>query len=275
MRALILGSEGQIGAHLSNYLLDHGWGVAGIDIENDPNCDLRGTEDSDPWMEVAFSDADIVYFLAFDVGGSEYLKDYQNSYEFIDNNTRLMQHTFHLLKKTETPFVFASSQMSNMNHSSYGVLKRLGEFYTRSLGGINVKFWNVYGIEHDPKKFHVITDFINMARRGEIRMRTDGLEQRQFLYADDCSKALAILGKKYQVIDHTIDYDVTSYEWVSVGEIARTVQKVVNPDATIVPGTGTDTVQGVRNEPNRSMIGMWHVDTELEDGIRKVANGML
>ena len=56
-----------------------------------------------------------------------------------------MAQTFGFLEKYKKPFVFASSQMSNMSYSPYGVLKRVGELYTRSLKGLTVKFWNVYG----------------------------------------------------------------------------------------------------------------------------------
>jgi nucleoside-diphosphate-sugar epimerase len=49
----------------------------------------------------------------------------------------------------------------------------------------------VYGKEHDEEKSHVITDFIKMAKQdGVIKMRTDGTESRQFLYADDACEAL-------------------------------------------------------------------------------------
>ena len=71
-----------------------------------------------------------------------------------------MANAFGLIEKYKKPFVFASSQMSNMSYSPYGVLKRVGELYTKSLGGLIVKFWNVYGIEKDMNKAHVITDFI-------------------------------------------------------------------------------------------------------------------
>ena len=50
--------------------------------------------------------------------------------------------------------------MSNMSFSSYGILKKIGENLTSSLGGLNVRFWNVYGYETDFEKSHVITDFI-------------------------------------------------------------------------------------------------------------------
>ena len=78
-----------------------------------------------------------MYFLAFDVGGSHYLKKYQHTFQFIDNNTRLIANAFGLIEKYNKPFVFASSQMSNMSYSPYGVLKRVGELYTKSLRWID------------------------------------------------------------------------------------------------------------------------------------------
>ena len=63
-----------------------------------------------------------------------------------------MNFTFDSLKKYNTPFIFASSQMSNMNDSSYGILKRIGEKYTKCLNGKIVKFWNVYGIQKNSIK---------------------------------------------------------------------------------------------------------------------------
>ena len=102
-------------------------------------------------MRQAIKRADFVHFLAFDVGGSTYLAKYQNTFDFIHNNMKLMTNTFELLREYNKPFIFASSQMSNMSFSIYG-LKAMGERYARVLGGLTVKFWNVYGIEHDPEK---------------------------------------------------------------------------------------------------------------------------
>ena len=135
--------------------------------------------------------SDFVFFLAFDVGGSHYLKKYQHTFKFINNNTRLMANAFGYIEQYNKPFVFASSQMSNMSYSPYGVMKRVGELYTKSLNGLIVKFWNVYGIEKDMEKAHVITDFIRKGfETGVIDMMTDGTEAREFLYAEDCCEAL-------------------------------------------------------------------------------------
>ena len=43
--------------------------------------------------------------------------------------------------------------MASMPHSSYGIVKALGEKYTISLGGVIAKFWNIYGIEKNLEKY--------------------------------------------------------------------------------------------------------------------------
>ena len=81
--------------------------------------------------------------------------------------------------------------MSNMSFSPYGVLKMLENFIPNHFLGLIVKFWNVYGIEKDIEKAHVITDFIRKGfQERNFQMLTDGYEEREFLYAEDCCEAL-------------------------------------------------------------------------------------
>ena len=147
MRVAILGSSGQIGAYLTKYLTKKGYQVREFDIVNSYHEDM--THIPNPFLRNVIMDSDFVFFLAFDVGGSNYLRKYQHTFKFIDNNTRMMANVFGHLADYKKPFVFASSQMSNMSYSPYGVMKRVGELYTKSLGGLIVHFWNVYGIEKD------------------------------------------------------------------------------------------------------------------------------
>ena len=105
-----------------------------------------------------------------------------------------MEYTFQAIHDSGKPFIFVSSQMANLSFSPYGALKVVGEHYTRALGGIIVKLWNVYGVETDMEKSHVITDFIHKAKNTRcIDMITDGTESRQFLHAEDCSRCLLTL----------------------------------------------------------------------------------
>jgi len=277
MKITILGSAGQIGAYLLNYLRDKGHEVTGIDVVNGPENDLRITPNS--YVENIIKDSDFVFFLAFDVGGSRYLKKYQHTFDFINNNTRLMANTFKLLDKYKKRFVFASSQMSNMSYSPYGVMKRVGELHTTALKGLIVKFWNVYGIENDHEKAHVITDFIKKGfEEGEFEMLTDGTEERQFLYAEDCCEALEIVMESYTDFKSEDPLHITSFNTTTIKEVASIINgcfNLINKPIKIKPGIAKDSVQmNKKNEADTYIISWWMPKTTIDKGIVKVFNAM-
>ena len=277
MKITILGSAGQIGAYLLDYLRDKGHEVTGIDIVNGPENDLRITPNS--CVEDAIKDSDFVFFLAFDVGGSRYLKKYQHTFDFINNNTRLMANTFNLLNKYKKRFVFASSQMSNMSYSPYGVMKRVGELHTTALKGLIVKFWNVYGIENDHEKAHVITDFIKKGfEEGEFEMLTDGTEERQFLYAEDCCEALETIMECYSDFKSIDPLHITSFHNDSIKSVAEIIQGqfgLIGKEVKIKPGIAKDSIQmDKRNEADLYITGWWLPKTTLDQGIAKVFDAM-
>ena len=193
-KILILGSEGQIGGHLVDYFKNKKkYEILKFDIISGNSFDLRNFNNRK--LEKNIKESNFVFFLAFDVGGSRYLKRYQKTFDFMINNLLIMSNVFRLLKKHKKKFIFASSQMSNMDFSPYGTLKRLGEEVTKSLNAVYVKFWNVYGVENDIEKSHVVTDFVLKAlKKKHINMLTDGKESREFLFADSriTSKSLGV-----------------------------------------------------------------------------------
>ena len=276
-RILVLGSSGQVGAYLTDYLRKKGNEVFEFDVTNGPNQDLTTIPNGQ--LEALIYLSDFVYFLAFDVGGSHYLKKYQHTFKFIDNNTRLMANAFGLIEKYNKPFVFASSQMSNMSYSPYGVLKRVGELYTRSLGGLIVKFWNVYGIEKDMDKAHVITDFIRKGfESGDIDMMTDGTEAREFLYAEDCCEALETVMQSYAKLTSDDELHITSGVYTTVLEIASEIKSLfssIGKEITITPAQSKDEVQkDARNEPDTYIKKFWEPKTSVPDGLKKVFEEM-
>ena len=278
MNITILGSAGQIGAYLSDYLKDKGHHVSNVDIVNGVQFDLRVTPST--VVENAIQYADFVFFLAFDVGGSRYLKKYQHTFEFVNNNTRMMANTFRLLGKHKKRFVFASSQMSNMSYSPYGVMKRVGELHTTALKGLTVKFWNVYGIENDMEKAHVITDFIRKGfEDGQFEMMTDGTEERQFLYAEDCCEALETVMENYTDFKPEDPLHITSFRSETIKEVASIIKGCFaidgNYDIEIKPGLAKDSVQmDKRNEADNYILNWWVPKTTIDVGIRKVYNEM-
>ena len=273
-KILILGSGGQIGSHLSIYLKKK-YKVLKFDLATNNSEDLR--IDNNVKFISLVKQSDFIFFLAFDVGGSRYLKKYQNSYNFLMNNVSIMKNTFQVIKRFKKRFIFASSQMSNMSFSTYGVLKKIGEDITKSLGAISVRFWNVYGIEKNLEKSHVITDFILKAiKNKKINMLTNGNEKRDFLYADDCCHGLLIIMKKYndlkrqEIID--LNYGVYT-KIINVAKIVRNIFKEHSVDIKIIKGRQIDEVQKNKiNKSNNLLIKYWKPRISLKNGIQKIFN---
>ena len=277
MKVAILGSSGQIGAYLTEYLRKKGHEVIEFDKTNNSTQDLTRIPNYN--LHGVIMEADFVFFLAFDVGGSHYLKKYQHTFGFLDNNARMLTNVFGKLSEFKKPFVFASSQMSNMSYSPYGVMKRVGELYTKSLNGLIVKFWNVYGIEKDMEKAHVITDFIKKGfETGTIDMMTDGTEQREFLYAEDCCEALETVMHQYDDFTSDSDIHITSFTNTTILEIGKIIQglfRSIDKKVTLNPAQAKDEVQkDARNEANPYIRKWWKAKTSIEDGIEKVFEEM-
>ena len=277
MRITVLGSSGQVGAYLTEYLRKKDHDVREFDVVNGKDQDMRTIPNPD--LHARIMTSEFVFFLAFDVGGSRYLKKYQHTFDFVNNNARLMVNAFEYLKKYEVPFVFASSQMSNMSYSPYGTLKRVGELYTETLGGLIVKFWNVYGIEKDHDKAHVITDFIRKGfEEGDFQMMTDGKEERQFLYAEDCCEGLEAVMENYKELKSTDPLHITNFDYTSILDVARIIEKEfknIGKTVNISPSESKDSVQlDKRNEADRFIEKYWSPKTNLETGISKVFASM-
>ena len=274
----VLGSSGQIGAYLTEYLRGKGHEVIEIDKNLGPQHNL--TTIPNEFVEIQIKRSDFVFVLAFDVGGSRYLKKYQHTFDFVNNNTRMMANVFTMLEKHKKRFVFASSQMSNMSYSPYGVLKRVGELYTSTLKGLTVKFWNVYGIEHDMEKAHVITDFIRKGfEETQFEMMTDGTEERQFLYAEDCCEALETVMESYTDFKPEDPLHITSFRTETIKEVAAMIKGCFFMDGMydvdIKPGLAKDSVQmDKRNTADTFILDWWVPKTTIDKGIRKVYNEM-
>lgn len=278
MKITVLGSSGQIGAYLTEYLREKGHYVYEIDLVNNPEEDM--TLIPNALLEERIADSDFIFFLAFDVGGSRYLKKYQHTFQFINNNCRLMANAFTIIQKYNKKFLFASSQMSNMSYSPYGVLKNVGELYTKSLNGLIVKFWNVYGIEKDHEKAHVITDFIRKGfETGVIDMMTDGEEERDFLYAEDCCEALETVMEHYTEFTSEDNLHITSFRYTKIKDIANIISGqfnlIGNHNIKVQPSTEKDSVQlDKRNQADTFIMKWWIPKTTIEQGISKIFEAM-
>ena len=164
-----------------------------------------------------------------------------------------------------------------MSYSPYGVMKRVGELYTKSLKGVIVKFWNVFGIEKDHDKAHVITDFIAKGfETGVIDMMTDGTEEREFLYAEDCCEALETIMDCYDQFSYDDELHITTAISTSILEIAQIIQVLfrnIGKEVKVIPASSKDEVQkDARNISDPYIERWWQPKTDVVDGISKVFN---
>jgi len=206
-------------------------------------------------LSSAIDKSDFIFFLAYDVGGSKYISN--PTLEFMNNNSRIMLNTFPLLERKQ--FIFASSTMSNMN-IAYGALKMVGEHYTKILGGVVARFWNVYGPQETGLKAHAITDFIeSFIKTGTVQLRTDGSEQRQFLHSTDCASCLEAMMLNYENMLPVVD--VSSFQWTTIWDTARLVNE------NVVRGMSQGDSHSFLNEPDDFILKFWKPSITLKDGI--------
>jgi nucleoside-diphosphate-sugar epimerase len=265
---IILGSEGQIGRSLVSCLTES-FTVDSIDIQISNDHDLRNMETLKKNEDILRA-ADYLIFLAFDVGGARYLSKNQNQFIFLENNTNIMLNVFSFLSRNPKKFIFASSEMALDINSPYGVLKALGEDFTKSLDGIFVRFWNVFDYEKDKSKAHVITDFVDQALDfGKINMLTDGSENRQFLHSSDCARAIQVVIENYEKLIESDGIDISSFHTTTIKEVGNIIAHLTN--SSLSSGKFSDlTRNGEIILPRQDFLNYWRPTVPLKTGIEMV-----
>lgn len=261
MRVLVLGACGVIGSALVNQLTASGHDVVEWDSQISPDHDLS-CENTLPLLRSRIEESDFVFFLAYEVGGSKFLST--PTLEFMNRNSRIMTNTFPLLARKR--FIFASSTMSNMN-IAYGALKMVGEHYTRIIGGIVARFWNVYGFQKFGEKSYALTDFMHsFITTGNVRLLSNGCEKRQFLHSRDCAKCLEVMMLHYDDMKPIVD--VSSFKWTTIFDAA----KLICSDVTRGDKLGDS--HSFNNEPDGFILKFWNPTIPLKEGIEEVLNQM-
>ncbi len=273
MKILILGSEGQIGKFLLDKLENEGHQVRKFDIKLNKKMDLRISKNL--FFENSMDECDFVFFLAFDVGGSSYLEKHQDSFNFISNNIRIMENVFSALKLKNKKFIFASSVMAFLNDSTYGELKRIGESYTKALNGISVRLWNIYGLEDDKARFHIISDLISRAiNEKRIYLKTDGTETRQFLHGRDCADGFYQIFLNYDTLNESI-YHLSSFSWTKISTIAEIIAELAAIKKIEFSELKDEVHRAIQFDPNEKVLSFWKPKIPLKIGIEEIYQTML
>ena len=130
------------------------------------------------------------------------------------------------------------------------------------------------------EKAHVITDFIRKGfEEGSFEMMTDGTEERQFLYAEDCCEGLEAVMNNYDELKPTDPLHITSFNSTTIKDIASIIvgqfHTIDMLDVEIKPGLAKDSVQmDKRNEADTYISKWWMPKTSITEGISKVFEEM-
>lgn len=256
MKNLVLGSAGFVGRPLCKYLEKLGETVVTFDIRDCPNQDGRS-------VRIPLERISRVYFLAWDVGGAKYLYRDEIQFRQLDWNLKLLLNVMPQLQETGVPFLFVSSQLAEEHDTVYGVTKRLGEVWTRLLHGVRVRLWNVYGpLEEQTERSHVVADLVWQAvRKGRIELLTTGEERRQFIHIDDVCRAF------HMAMSRRLDgvYDVASFEWVSVYDVACMIGEVAGAEVVRGKVVGSTPVT-----PMQGRVPGWLPQVGLKEGLTRM-----
>ena len=106
-------------------------------------------------------------------------------------------------------------------------------------------------------------------------MLTDGQEEREFLYAEDCCEALEIIMQNYGNFTPEDNLHITSFYPTKIKDIASIIMGQFNLigkyDVKLQPSDEKDAVQmDKKNKPDTYITKWWIPKTTIENGITKV-----
>ena len=293
MRVLITGSSGLIGTNLSLRLLDQGHEILGVDLRRNAWTDrieTRKHDLRDPLPELGAFEA--VVHLAAHAKVHELVKHPDRALE----NVRTVFHALDFARRTDTPFVFASSREVygdiHRQHASesmadfvvaespYSASKIAGEAFTYSflrcygLPYLVFRFSNVYGrYDSDQGRLErVIPLFAGRIDRGEPITVYGPEKVLDFTYIDDCVSGLAAGVEALaqgRVANQTIN--LASGKGFALDQLVRFLSRELNrePDVSLEPRREGEITRYVADITKaRELLGYEPGDT-LETGIPK------
>jgi nucleoside-diphosphate-sugar epimerase len=304
-RVLVTGAGGFIGHHLTNYLVDRGYWVRGVDIKEPEYETTRAQEflladlsQADNCLK-ATRDIDQVYGLAANMGGIGFIEN--NKAVIVRDNTFINLHTIEAAringvkrylytssaciypgykqKETDVTPLKESDAYPADAEDGYGweklYMERVCRHYTEDFGLDTrvVRFHNIFGPlgTYDggrEKSPAAICRKIALASDGDdIEVWGDGEQTRSYCYIDDCVEGIYRLMQS----EHREPINLGQDRMISINELVDMVAKIAGK--RIGKQYDLTKPQGVRgrNSDNTRLreVLQWEPTISLEDGLER------
>jgi len=304
-RVLVTGAGGFIGHHLTNYLVDRGYWVRGVDIKEPEYEPTRAQEflladlsQADNCLKATHG-IDQVYGLAANMGGIGFIEN--NKAVIVRDNTFINLHTIEAAringvkrylytssaciypgykqKETDVTPLKESDAYPADAEDGYGweklYMERVCRHYTEDFGLDTrvVRFHNIFGPlgTYDggrEKSPAAICRKIALASDGDdIEVWGDGEQTRSYCYIDDCVEGIYRLMQS----DHREPINLGQDRMISINELVDMVAKIAGK--RIGKQYDLTKPQGVRgrNSDNTRLreVLHWEPTISLEDGLER------
>ena len=305
VRVLVTGAGGFIGHHLTNYLVDRGYWVRGVDVkvpEYEPTraheFQLLDLSAADNCLKATHG-IDQVYGLAANMGGIGFIEN--NKAVIVRDNTFINLHTIEAAringvkrylytssaciypgykqKETDVTPLKESDAYPADAEDGYGweklYMERVCRHYTEDFGLDTrvVRFHNIFGPlgTYDggrEKSPAAICRKVALANDGDdIEVWGDGEQTRSYCYIDDCVEGIYRLMQS----DHRDPINLGQDRMISINELVDMVAKIAGK--RIGKQYDLTKPQGVRgrNSDNTRLreVLSWEPTISLEDGLER------
>jgi len=294
-RVLVTGGAGFLGRHLVQRL--HAMGAAEVFVPRRRDYDL--TEQADVRRVLADSQPDVVLHLAAEVGGIGANRD--NPGRFFYANAVMGIHLIEEARRSGvakfvqvgticaypkfTPVPFREEDLwsgyPEETNAPYGIAKKALLVQLQAyrdqydFNGIYLLPVNLYGPydNFDPGSSHVIPALIRKmveakrAGRPEVELWGTGQASREFLYVDDCARAVLLAAERY---DGAEPVNLGTGREIRIGELARLIADLVGYRGKLVYDPTKPDGQPRRclnTDRARDEFG-FVAETEFEQGLR-------
>lgn len=303
---LVTGGAGFIGSHIVRKLLQRGDHVRVLDnfstgkrenlaeVESSIEiieADLRDPEQADK----AVAGVEIIFHQAAFVSVP---LSVENPQACFDTNVHGVEILLQAAQKADVRRVVLASSAAvygesqnyplretgeTMSLSPYAASKRVNEIYadlyTRvtEMGVTALRYFNVYGPRQSPASDYaaVIPIFIHRLLEGEAAtIHGDGLQSRDFVFADDVARANLIAADTPQATGEIIN--ICSGSEITILDILNTLREIIpdTPEAEFGPPRPGDIYRSVGDPSRAKRLLDFEPSTSLLDGLRQTVDWM-